>query len=262
MSEPSTFHIRDVDSYAHFVADTSFADSADGWKLEMADYLNEGVLEALAQHGGIEVSLLFLPGNTLPEDISVETRFAVADELGDSLWFTVNCLNKVKSRIPEACTQALASFGIPVEDDPNTFLMIQRLAVDNADKIRYINKAGLMEGHRDVASTPEPYVTPLPQNPYLHFTRTNRGLTRALEEGTRDIAPYASGADFEQIGSVALTAGRQALSTEPTFALLTLRLSSCGNQIKNPPKGGILIWYTRQDSNLRPLAPQANALSS
>ncbi len=25
---------------------------------------------------------------------------------------------------------------------------------------------------------------------------------------------------------------------------------------------GIVNWYTRQDSNLRPLAPQANALSS
>ena len=31
---------------------------------------------------------------------------------------------------------------------------------------------------------------------------------------------------------------------------------------KNPTQGGVLAWYTRQDSNLRPLAPQANALSS
>ncbi len=34
------------------------------------------------------------------------------------------------------------------------------------------------------------------------------------------------------------------------------------DQTKSPSVNGLFVWYTRRDSNTRPLAPQANALSS
>lgn len=216
MSELPTATPIDTDGYREFVKSMRTGDVEDDWKDISVQYLNGEMLEALTQHGGPEAVVLFMPSDFIegfrPSDVSAETRYAIADELGDSLWFTVDVLDRTKSTVGTATKDALESFGIEVSDEPKTFNDIQHFAVENADQIRYISKGGLTMGYTDINSTPDHFISTLPQNPLLHFTRTNRKLTRALEDGKKDIAPYASGADFEPVSDIALAAGQHLLS--------------------------------------------------
>ena len=53
------------------------------------------------------------------------------------------------------------------------------------------------------------------------------------------------------------------LATPNVFCCAKVTFSSCGyNQEKQRSNDLCFSWYTRHDSNVRPLAPQANALSS
>lgn len=216
MSEFLTTLPIDTDAYQQFVASTRTDGTEDDWKDRSAAYLNGESLEVITQHGGAEGVVLFMPSEWIegfqPTDVSAETRYAIADELGDSLWFTVDALDRVDSSVGAACKEALESFGIEAPDQLKTFNDVQRLVMDNADRIRYIDKGGLAMGHTDVDTAPEHFVTTPPQNPLLYFTRTNRALTRALEDGKKDMAPYSSGADFEPVSDIPLAAGRHILS--------------------------------------------------
>lgn len=216
MSERLSHDVINVRSYQDFVASTRHDGSDEDWKLRSADYLNGEMIEALTQHGGADAIALFMPDRLMldydPSNTSPEIRYAIADELGDSLWFTVDILNRIQSNISNACHEAFQSFNIDVDTPIHTFADIQESVVSNADAIRYINKAGLIMGYDDVASTPDYFVTSIEQNPLLHITRSNRRLARSLEDGKRDQAPYASGADFESLSDISTAAGQHLLS--------------------------------------------------
>lgn len=216
MSERLDDDVTNVESYQRFVSVVRNKNLGEDWRVKSAEYLSGEMVEALTQHGGLEAARLFLPSSFIPDyqpnDITPEVRYAIADELGDSLWFTVDCLDRVQGKVTTACEQALESFGVSVENPIHTFSDLQQVVIKNADKIRYINKAGLMVGRDDIATAPDHFVTTLPQNPLLHLTRTNRRLARSLEEGKKDIAPYASGADLEPVSHVPLAAGQHLLT--------------------------------------------------
>ena len=198
MSERRYYDARNVESYQRFVSDARYKNLGDDWRSKSAEYLSSEMIEALTQHGGTEAAVLFLPSSFIPDYkpkyISAEVRYAIADELGDSLWFTVDCIDRDQENVATACARALGSFGLPAENSIHTFSDLQQAVTEHADMIRYINKAGLLMGYSDVATAPDHFVSSLPANPLLHLTRSNRRLARSLEEGNNDIPPFASGA--------------------------------------------------------------------
>lgn len=210
MSEFIDMNVRDVASYQQFVSRFRNKNLGEDWKINSSEYLSGEVVEALTQHGGIEAIKLFMPGYNA-EDVSSDTKFAVADEFGDILWFTVDCLDRSGIGVTQAYTLALESFGATVGYG-RTFNDIQQAAVEAEDRIRYVNKAGLVMGYSSPESAPEHFVATLPQNPLFHLTRTSRRLTRALEGGVMDEAPYASSAEFEPVADIALAAGQHLLT--------------------------------------------------
>ena len=64
-----------------------------------------------------------------------------------------------------------------------------------------------------------------------------------------------------KLGSIS-TGGEGGIRTLGTLSGTLVFKTSTFNHSATSPGFEFLIWCTRQDSNLRPLAPQANALSS
>lgn len=202
--------------YSDFVSNSRFQNMDKNWKKNSADYLSGEFLETITQHGGAEAVVALLPEALIPgyepTDISQETRYAMADEIGDTLWFLVDALDRVDSSIATATTAAFKAHGIEVDGTIMGFEEIQRLALDNADVIRHISKAGLLMGYTDITETPERLTTSLRENPLVMLTRTTRRVTRSLEDGQHDVAPYASAAEHEPVAELELAIGQHIIT--------------------------------------------------
>ena len=195
-------------TYADFVALSRFQGEEDAeWKDKYADFVESELMEFLTQHG--PGSLLLLPEECgelhleAPDDL----RFHMADEMGDSIWFSFDIANRIGEDPMVLCEDALRRH-LPDEDNLNprvtTFAELESRAVDASDDIKVINKLGLL--YSSMVADPAMHLTSLKQHPNYLLFRTAQRLARSLNKGRNDLAPFtASG--LEQPGDTGQALG-------------------------------------------------------
>lgn len=158
-----------------------------------ADFLQGEQIEFLMQHGSGALLLLPPEFGVQNHDSENELRFHMADEMGDILWFGAASVHMIGSTIAQSVGKAVTAFGIPTNNYAS-FDDIESEALIHAGRITFPNKHGLL-----FPDFPQSFKqTSLQDNPFYAFTRSIRRVTRMLQEGKHDQAPF-SATELEQV---------------------------------------------------------------
>lgn len=189
MTEYRTHSPLGFSAYGEFVTSSRFKDEeALNWKGVYADFVESELMEFLTQHG--PGSLLLLPEECgeihleTPDDI----RFHMADEMGDSVWFSFDIAERIGENPMAVCENALRLHVPEWDSRITTFAELEACAVEVADDIKVINKLGLLYGTNSAYRTT--HLTSLKQHPHYLLMRTGQRLARSLNEGRNDLAPF------------------------------------------------------------------------
>ena len=183
-----------LSSYDEHVVNSRFSPDIDrDWEMTYSQYLDAESLEMIAQHG--DGMILLMPLDTEqhgnfwpnPED-KLSLQYGMADEMGDILWFVFDVASHSQLSVSEVCKAALTELNIKVDRPIESFSDIEEYAVAHADEIKVSTKAGLM--FEDLP--PQHRQTSLSQNPQYLYVRTARRLSRSLDRGARDLAPFTA----------------------------------------------------------------------
>lgn len=192
-----------LESYTSHVVEGRFlAKKTHNWQSESAVLLNGELVEMLIQHG---VGALLL----LPEEFgdreaygTQELRHGMLDEMGDVTWFCFDVAESLGINVSEACQKALKSHVPEFSGKIHNFSDLEAAVMDNADKIRILNKMGM---YLPKASDDIRYTT-LAIHPQYLLLRTGTRLTRALEGGQRSGGPPTA-SDLEPVSDLEHTIG-------------------------------------------------------
>lgn len=178
------------DEYTRFVESSRFAEISDtDWREKYAAYIEGEYFELLMQHGHGMFVLLPDSFGFDRSGVPDELCYHMADEMGDSLWFTTDIAERAGTSVQDCVAAALAHRGIEVDTPVDSFAALEKVAFENAGLISVINKRGIYFGG--------PGTTSLGINPQYVHMRTSARLSRALAQERYD--------DISTIGPLSAT---------------------------------------------------------
>lgn len=180
--------------FENHVISSRFSEDLDrDWEKTYSDFLDAESLEMLMQHGNGMLLLMPLPPEAeqsfWPDaEEKRALQYGMADEMGDVLWFSFDVAKRNNIDISEACLKSLEKMHITVPAPIEKFADIEKYAMANASEIKVLNKAALLG--LDVPDDRK--YTSLEQNPQYLLIRTARRLSRSLDKGSKDLAPFTA----------------------------------------------------------------------
>ncbi len=193
-----------LSEYSEFVTSSRFAEESDAdWRDKYAQFIEGEMLEFMVQHGNS--SMLLYP-DEMGVDRSTappELRFNMADEMGDSLWFSFDIAERAGLKINDCVKDSLQRFA-PDEDIPaiTDFSDIESLAIKYADAIEFVNKRSFFE-IEDIR-----IATSLKDSPHYAMMRSVMRLSRSIAPARFDsIAGPPSAASLEVMAELDLALG-------------------------------------------------------
>lgn len=151
----------------------------DDLNAQRAALLQGEQMEFLFQHG--PGGVLLLPGafeGHRITDAYPELSNDMADEASDMLWFDFDVAAQNGLDIGGICLRALKTHTHTRVREIADFVSLQQAVLDNAEKIKVINKLGLANPQMPE----EVKYTPITRNPYYVFDRIHNRLIRALTQ--------------------------------------------------------------------------------